>query len=792
MARASRFIAVALAIAAGGLAAAAPTLVRDRVRLATLNACAERTTLRCELASISLAADGVLLRGLALRDGANAPVLRVGRASARLSWLRLILRRTQGVSVRLDGVELVARGSVATLTGYLRPRGTHAARGSRRLRVDQVSVDGVAASLDLTGGDASPLALRMRGGSASWRRGAPGELRWPDATLTLRDSAAHSGRCQVTLDDWRRVVDCVGFSAVADLTTLSDASNDLRALLGTSTTGTAPVAPPRAVATPDADAPGAPPRVMVHLREGSVRLVRARAELVHLQPTQVDLTMLGTRVQEARVDVGAGSDSGASLNALLHRPADAPWRLALHAVDLPLSRLAPWIPVVPWHGTDRGTLRAQVRLSPEARDGVFLVEGEVAASDFGLQHPGLAREPVDGLTASLEGRVRIDLPGRRVSSPSLNASINGMRFSLQGWLERATSHTAFEANLQVPQLDCDTPRTALPVNVVGPLRGFAFAGTLAANASIRLDTRRLSETAFDFHVDDHCLVSRAGFEASVTRFSGPFVQRAQEPGGVTRAFITGPGSPAWVPLPSISPYVIGAVVTREDGGFYRHRGFSPDEVRGALVRNVSLGRFAFGASTISMQLVKNVFLAREKTLVRKLQEVALTWWLESALDKNSILELYLNVVEFGPGIYGVGPASRYFFGVEPRELTILQAAYLATLLPAPVPRFAIFQRGVVPLETLHRLRGIARAMVGARLLDPLDGERARSEGLAFRPIATTPPLPGTWFVDPTTTDEAARVMVERAAVRVSPPQPEADAPEAPAPPEDESQDDSPR
>lgn len=788
MARASRFIAVGLAIAAGGLAAAAPKLVRDRVRGAALGACADRTTLRCELAGVSLAGDGVLLRGLTLRDASGAPVLRVGRASARLSWLRLILRRTQGVSVRVDGVDLVARGSLATLTGYLRPRDAHGARGARRLRVDRVSVDGVSAALDLTGAGSSPLALRMRGGRASWRRGAPAEMRWPDATLTLRGSAAHSGRCEVSLDDWRRVVDCVGFSALADLSTLGEASGDLRGLLASS-----PAAP--AAPTPGAEAPAAPPRVMVHLREGSVRLVRGRSELVHLQPTQVDLTMLGARVQEARVDVGAGSDSGASLNALLHRPTDAPWRLALHAVDLPLSRLAPWIPVVPWHGTDRGTLRAQVRLSPEGRDGVFQLEGDVAVNDFGLQHPGLAREPVDGLTASLEGRVRIDLAGRRVSSPSLNASINGMRFSLQGWLERATSHTAFEANLQVPQLDCDTPRTALPINVVGPLRGFAFAGTLAANASIRLDTRRLSETTFDFHVEDHCMVSRAGFEASVTRFSGPFVQRAQEPGGVTRAFITGPGAPAWVPLPSISPFVIGAVVTREDGGFYRHRGFSPDEVRGALVRNVALGRFAFGASTISMQLVKNVFLAREKTLVRKLQEVALTWWLESALDKNSILELYLNVVEFGPGIYGIGPASRYFFGVEPRDLTILQAAYLATLLPAPVPRFAIFQRGVVPMETLHRLRGIARAMVGARLVDPVEGERARSEGLAFRPSATTPPLPGTWFVDPSTTDEAARVMVERAAVRVSAPQPDADpgqAPDSPAPPEDESQDDSPR
>ena len=225
---------------------------------------------------------------------------------------------------------------------------------------------------------------------------------------------------------------------------------------------------------------------------------------------------------------------------------------------------------------------------------------------------------------------------------------------------------------------------------------------------------------------------------------------------------------------------VGAVIQREDGGFYRHHGFSPDEVRGALIRNVNAGRFAFGASTITMQLVKNVFLAREKTLVRKLQEVALTWWLERSLDKRSILELYLNVVEFGPGIYGVGPAARFFFGREPGDLTVLQGVYLASLLPAPIPRYGMFERGAVGAGTLQQLRHTARSMALNHLIPAADADAADHEGIAFRPRSSPVPGPQTVTVDPLTTDEQAFELAQRLGVQVRPAAP--DEPPPPDPP----------
>jgi hypothetical protein len=761
VARGSRIFAVLLACGLGAGAAAAPTLARERITRTALRLCAERSGQRCELGSVHIAGDGALLRDLVVRGPDGSELLRVQRVAARWNWMRLALRRTQGVSLRVSGVRLRDQGGVHELRARWTPRvPTARGDGGRRLRVDSVRIDDIAADLRVRAREDSALHFRGEAATASWERGGAARVQWRDAVFEHPRASAHSGACQAVFDATRASVDCEGFSSDADVATLGALTDELHGLVA------APEVPGSAPADLAAEETTLR-RAAVHLRGGAVRLAHRGQQLVNLSPASVDLSFAGRRLEEARLDVGAAGEPETSISLLMHRPIDAPWRLALSAGDLPLRRLAPWIPGVPWHGTDRGTARAQLRLSPGARDGVFAVEGDLAVRDFGIQHPGLAREPVDGLALTLEGRAEVDLVRRRVTSPGVNASVNGIRFSVGGWVERDTVHTAFDASFRLPQLDCDTPRTALPANVVGPLANFAFAGTLAADAQIRLDSRRLAETAFDFHVEDHCLVSRAAWELDVRRFARPFVQRAQEPGGVVRAFITGPGSPAWVPFTAISPFVPAAVVSREDGNFYRHHGFSPDEVRGALVRNVTLGRFAYGASTISMQLVKNVFLAREKTLVRKLQEVALTWWLERSLDKTSILELYLNVVEFGPGIYGIGPASRFFFGVEPRDLTILQGIYLATLLPAPVPRFAFYERGSVPMETLNRLRSIARAMGASRLIEQPDAEQARAEGLAFRPSSVPPPGAATWTVDAATTDEAAQAMVERAGVRVN-------------------------
>ncbi len=138
----------------------------------------------------------------------------------------------------------------------------------------------------------------------------------------------------------------------------------------------------------------------------------------------------------------------------------------------------------------------------------------------------------------------------------------------------------------------------------------------------------------------------------------------------------------WVNLESIPGWVQGAVVTSEDWAFFSHSGFDFNQIREALEERAE-GRRLRGASTLSQQLVKNVFLAHDRTWGRKISEAWLTQRLEQTLPKRKILEIYLNVVEWGRDVVGIRQAARHYFGKTPSALDPREAAYLAHLLPNP-------------------------------------------------------------------------------------------------------------
>ena len=139
----------------------------------------------------------------------------------------------------------------------------------------------------------------------------------------------------------------------------------------------------------------------------------------------------------------------------------------------------------------------------------------------------------------------------------------------------------------------------------------------------------------------------------------------------------------WVPLEAISPNLAHAVLIAEDDTFYRHHGFDFDQIREAIRINWKKGRYAYGGSTLTQQLARNLYLTPEKTLLRKAREAIIAWRIERMLTKRRILEIYLNVAEWGPGIYGAQAAAQTFFGKEASELTIEESIALASALPSP-------------------------------------------------------------------------------------------------------------
>ncbi|MBP2678034.1 MAG: transglycosylase [Deltaproteobacteria bacterium] len=188
-------------------------------------------------------------------------------------------------------------------------------------------------------------------------------------------------------------------------------------------------------------------------------------------------------------------------------------------------------------------------------------------------------------------------------------------------------------------------------------------------------------------------------------------------------FVVGPRNPRWTPYGAIPAALKKAVVASEDANFYAHEGVDYEAIREAIKADWRKGRFIHGGSTITQQLAKNLFLTREKTLIRKVKEFVLARRLDDALSKSRILELYLNVVELGPMVYGIGHAARYYFGKPPSALTVRECAFLASMLPGP----KVYDPYRKMDRVMKRSDRILRRMVAARMISREEYDAALSE-----------------------------------------------------------------
>jgi len=156
--------------------------------------------------------------------------------------------------------------------------------------------------------------------------------------------------------------------------------------------------------------------------------------------------------------------------------------------------------------------------------------------------------------------------------------------------------------------------------------------------------------------------------------------------------------------------VYGAVLASEDAGFFGHNGIDFKELENALNENIG-GRLIWrGGSTITQQVAKNLFLSREKTLLRKFREMLIALELEATISKNRILEIYLNGIEWGPGIFGIGNAARYYFGKNVESLTPSEAVYLAMIIPNPCRYHVFFRKNQMPEDWSKRMSEMLERM----------------------------------------------------------------------------------
>jgi monofunctional biosynthetic peptidoglycan transglycosylase len=177
-------------------------------------------------------------------------------------------------------------------------------------------------------------------------------------------------------------------------------------------------------------------------------------------------------------------------------------------------------------------------------------------------------------------------------------------------------------------------------------------------------------------------------------------------------FIVGPRNPSWTPLAHIPAALQWGVIVAEDDTFYEHTGFNFAAMRDALLDDIRERRFVRGGSTITQQLAKNLYLSREKSLWRKLKEAIITIKLERYLSKKRILELYLNVIEWSPGVHGVGEASQYYFHKSPADLDFFESILLAAIIPSP----RLYNPLRYPERALERYRTVVWLMYRAKFI----------------------------------------------------------------------------
>jgi membrane peptidoglycan carboxypeptidase len=266
----------------------------------------------------------------------------------------------------------------------------------------------------------------------------------------------------------------------------------------------------------------------------------------------------------------------------------------------------------------------------------------------------------------------------------------------------------------------------------------ALSGRGSIDATFRFDSSAWDEAQLDLDVAvGRCKVERDADLAPVGRLLLPDIPYRTYPAGDAAApgpeRLLGPGNPSWRPLGRVSPRLGAAFLAAEDARFYSHHGFDLEYIRRALARDLDVGRFERGASTITQQLVKNVFLDPSRSFARKLEEAVLTWRVEQIVPKARILELYLNAIELGPGVYGVAEAARRYFDEEPDELDPLACAHLALLAPDPRGRWRALHAAPPSadwLASVHALLGVMRR--AGRITDEeLAAARARPLRFAF-------------------------------------------------------------
>jgi hypothetical protein len=428
---------------------------------------------------------------------------------------------------------------------------------------------------------------------------------------------------------------------------------------------------------------------------GPARIMVERSELGFSVQLMPDGPQLGTKL---RLEGKAASD-GSQLEVSAEGGPIALGTIGVRDGDLGLTQV------------DGASLSVSCRAQMSTTEHRIAFSGHGRVSGVNLYRPKLANGALTGIAAEWELEGDFATNGTEFRLGKGRLQVGAVQAEVSGAFRRTGEQFAMELRGAVPLAACQSFLDAAPQGLLPALSDTRVGGTLAMNSSVHFDSAHPAQVGLSWEMDNQCRVLAVPQTLSPSRFRKAFSYEAPGPGNSTVTVTTGPGTAAWVPIERMSRHLETGVLISEDWGFFRHHGFDENAIKASIRDNLARGGFVRGASTLTMQLAKNLYLQREKTLSRKLQEAILTIMLEQQFTKSELLELYFNVVEFGPGVYGIGPAAQHYFGTTPDRLTLAQSMFLTSILPSP-RRVRFDSTGQLDrrwLAYLHKLMGIAKS-----------------------------------------------------------------------------------
>ncbi len=326
----------------------------------------------------------------------------------------------------------------------------------------------------------------------------------------------------------------------------------------------------------------------------------------------------------------------------------------------------------------------RLKVSNIEKDGDELhIDGFTSITNFTINHPKIASKDVVINKARFDFNFLFGENSIAIDSSS-TVVLNQMKF--HPYLAYTTeTDKIYTLKVAIPKMKAQDFITSLPNGLFTHFEGMEAEGDFDYHLNFVFNKNKPNAIVFESQLHKENLKITKYGEANLNKLNGEFVYRAIINNMPQRPVLVGQANPNYTPLSQISPFLRKCVLTTEDPSFFSHKGFITEAFKQSIVKNIRTKKFSRGGSTISMQLIKNTFLKREKTISRKLEEILLVYIMENnrIVSKERMLEVYFNIIEWGPNVYGIGEAAPFYFQKSPAELTLNECLYLANIIPSP-------------------------------------------------------------------------------------------------------------